>query len=377
MPGLCSSALLLLLLPSLPVLAFLQPFSSTPLSTAVVGLATEGVGANVAFGSSSLRSCETSLHSSPFPCLGCRHFATIRLGAVPTTACDEIDADDHYHDSPSSQRKQATPPGTENIFVERADHPSHLRGDSSVQRRPFIASALAIATMITTTPSVISSRSPFLDTGAANALPFIGGSDRRQLELCLVVVLRVRYWALSVAATLRSRLLDGSTTDMDMDDYKRKQPYLEARLGSKALLTGRVGGGANMNVYKLASFQLRGCLTDGVENGRDLSRSGELGSSVKDGKEKLERLRSASSDIIEALGSVVEFDGLDSTTDPSPRSTLMLGAYTRDKAAFVYRTLTERLIPACDTYVNIFGRARRGVCEGFVRGNYADEVFEG
>ena len=43
----------------------------------------------------------------------------------------------------------------------------------------------------------------------------------------------------------------------------QKEPYLEARLGAKALVTGRVGGGANARVYTLAQFELRACLKDG------------------------------------------------------------------------------------------------------------------
>merc|ERR1711966_125326 len=51
-------------------------------------------------------------------------------------------------------------------------------------------------------------------------------------------------------------------------------------------------------------------------------------------------LADTAEELVEALASLVEFDGLETTWDPSPRSSLMLGMYTPQKGAFVYRTTT-------------------------------------
>lgn len=167
--------------------------------------------------------------------------------------------------------------------------------------------------------------------------------DRRQLELCIVTVLRVSYWAETLATTLQSS--------------SEPQPaYLEARLGAKAVLTGRVGGGANNRVYNLSTLQLRGCLDDAVSYGK---------------KQELQQLRQ---DLLESLAAVVEFDGLETTQDPSPRSSLMLSMYKPEKATFVKRMLSERFVPTSQAFVDAFGPTVRAQCEAYIRDTYPNEV---
>ena len=98
---------------------------------------------------------------------------------------------------------------------------------------------------------------------AAYAFPF-GNSERRQLELCLVAIFRVRCWSENVALSIQQRIDNGPvTTDL------MKGPYLEARLGAKAALTGKVGGGANSQVYTLATLQLRESVKDAESHFND------------------------------------------------------------------------------------------------------------
>ena len=241
-------------------------------------------------------------------------------------------------------------------------------------------------------------------TRRAEALPSFGGGgggDRRQLELCLATVLRTEYWASNVARSIRTKLLlprppppptppppadddnvDGNpaaaarteetTTIIVESDYARRQPYLEARLGAKALLTQKIGGGANSRVLALGGYQLRGCLDDaGYWCAESAGRSP---SKREAGRACSIDLSAASEELVESLASVVEFDGLETTIDPSPRSSLMLGMYTDQKATFVYRTLVERVVPSCERILGVFGSERRGVVEGYVGREYAEEV---
>jgi len=234
--------------------------------------------------------------------------------------------------------------------------------------------------------------------------------DRRQLELCLVAVLRTQYWAMKTAGLLQSRLLtaatDDNSTDPDagppMSENQRRLPYLEARLGAKALLTQKIGGGATEKVVTLGTFQLRECLADAGYWCEELAKT----AGTKDARRLCRNdLADTAEELVEALASLVEFDGLETTIDPSPRSSLMLGMYTPQKVsaakgkkrgyrkwyyssvisptcrisppqkgAFVYRTLNERVIPNCERYLKFFGRERMRVVEEFVQNNYASEV---
>ncbi|KAL7475245.1 hypothetical protein ACHAW6_001164 [Cyclotella cf. meneghiniana] len=230
---------------------------------------------------------------------------------------------------------------------------------------------------------------PFLLTSPpkSNAFPFLDESSRRrQLELCLVTVLRTQYWAMNVAKSIKYKLFTPTTTttttttstehtDNIMTEAQRKQPYLEARLGAKALLTQKIGGGSNANVLKLSSFHIKECLDDG-KYWCDDARRIENGafSSPREGRRvcRAELARNAEN-LVEALASLVEFDGLENTVDPSPRSSLMLSMYTPQKGEFVYRTLMERVIPSCEGYLNVFPE-KRGVVLEFVRREYNEEM---
>jgi len=218
----------------------------------------------------------------------------------------------------------------------------------------------------------------------AHALPFFQ-QDRRQLELCLVQVLRTKYWAMNVAKSLDNKLLSpqptntNSTAVMELSGTQRKQPYLEARLGAKAILTKKIGGGANSNVVKLAGLQLKECLEDARYWCADLAKTNQLPGQntgqLKNGKRFCNNeLQSVEDELIEALASLVEFDGLETTIDPSPRSSLMIKMYDNKKGTFVYRTLTERIIPSCDRYLNAFGTERLTLCQEYIRREYPDEI---
>jgi hypothetical protein len=258
-------------------------------------------------------------------------------------------------------------------------------------RRSFLSMAggvAAVGTALSTTTApwdahALPSFSPFLGNGD-------DGGGRRQLELCLSTVLRTEYWAANVSRSLGTSLnllpsryaartpsssppIDESTT-MYESDYMRKRPYLEARLGAKALLTGKIGGGANSRVIELGGYQLRGCLEDASYwCYRDVISGG--GGSKNDVRRICNmELSSASEDLVESLASVVEFDGLETTIDPSPRSSLMLGMYTNEKAKFVYRTLVERVMPSCERVLGVFGTERRRTIETYVSRDHPDDV---
>ncbi|KAL7506265.1 hypothetical protein ACHAWX_000646 [Stephanocyclus meneghinianus] len=222
----------------------------------------------------------------------------------------------------------------------------------------------------------------------SDALPFFDESSRRrQLELCLVTVLRTQYWAMNVAKSIKNKLFTPTTTttttttttstehtDNIMTEAQRKQPYLEARLGAKALLTQKIGGGSNANVLKLSSFHIKECLDDGKYWCGEKIENGASFSSKREGRRLCRvELETASENLVEALASLVEFDGLENTVDPSPRSSLMLSMYTPQKGEFVYRTLTERVVPSCEGYLNVFSE-KRGLVLEFVRREYSEEI---
>lgn len=255
-------------------------------------------------------------------------------------------------------------------------------------RRKFL-SQLASSTIAVGSPLLLSAQN-------ANALPFIGGPERRQLELCLVTILRTEYWAMTVAKSFKAnQLLSPTTIDTDggnstetvntqpeMSANQRKQPYLQARLGAKALLTQKIGGGANSRVMKLGTLQLKECLDDARYWCGELAKKDQLPAqltdevvSTKNGKRICTNdLSDAIDELVESLASIVEFDGLETTIDPSPRSSLMLSMYNNQKGTFVYRTIVERVVPGCDRFLEIFGSERRRVVEDFVRRDYGDEV---
>ncbi|KAL7533672.1 hypothetical protein ACHAXR_005376 [Thalassiosira sp. AJA248-18] len=256
------------------------------------------------------------------------------------------------------------------------DHKTDEMSTRNTDRRLFL-SHLASSTLA-------GGSALLLPTQNANAIPFIGGSDRRQLELCLVTILRTEYWAINVSKSLKTKLLTPTTNNGDGDELSeiiRKQPYLEARLGAKALLTQKIGGGANSRVEVLGGFQLKECVQDSRYWCGELAKSNQLPSqlagetSTKNAKRICtDDLVTAGEEIIESLGSLVEFDGLETTVDPSPRSSLMLNMYNPSKGAFVYRTLVERVVPSCERYLDIFGKDRRRLIDDFVRRDHGEEV---
>ena len=225
---------------------------------------------------------------------------------------------------------------------------------------------------------------PVEDAIALPGLPFFGGSssNRRQLELCLVTILRTEYWAINISQSLNNKLLLPSATIIDNNEQKivesdnqRKQPYLEARLGAKALVTQKIGGGANARVQTLSGLQLRECLDD-VVYWCSRRKDDSLINSNNNNNKRIcnNELPNYIAELIESLASIVEFDGLETTTDPSPRSSLMLTMYTTDKAKFVYRTLVEQVIPSCEHIITIFGAERQQLIEEYVVRDYSSEV---
>ena len=179
---------------------------------------------------------------------------------------------------------------------------------------------------------------------------FFGADDRRELNLCLVNLLRVQYWAESQSQDLQ--------INFDNDD-RVKQLYLEARLGAKAAVTGKVGGGATNRVYIIASLKFRETLED-------------LAWHASQSKNK--RAIQLTDDLVEALASLVEFDGLDSTLDPSPRSSLMLTMFDTKKATFVKRMLAERIIPTARSLFNEFDPDVQNLCLNYVQSTYPNEL---
>ena len=180
--------------------------------------------------------------------------------------------------------------------------------------------------------------------------------DHRQVELCVVTLLRVVYWAQYELQQIDTVL--SSTTNDDND--RQRAVYLETRLGAKAALTGRItGSGATNRVYQLTTLQLSGCLKDlewyGDKNGRN--RVVDMCQSFREG-----------------LASIVEFDGLDTLTDPSPRSALTMSQYNVNKLKLIRRTLNERIIPDGQTLVAAFGPDVYQRSYGYVQQYYSDEI---
>jgi len=193
-------------------------------------------------------------------------------------------------------------------------------------------------------------------------------NTRIQLELCLVTILRVKYWAEKLQKSLQVALAENNS-------IRKKELYLESRAGAKALLTGRIGGGGgNIMVYTLANFRLRECLKDAIfwfKNNKQQQPTGTY-------KQQLRLLIEASEEIIYALGALVEFDGLDNTSDESPRSSLTLSMYNDDKGIFVQRMIREKLIPACTSFLFQFNNElfhdSLTSSQEFVKSNYPFEI---
>ncbi len=136
-------------------------------------------------------------------------------------------------------------------FSNPHPHPNHhpnpsIDADSGRRKaiNTIIGSSLSSFSLVFIIPNQISTCTSSYAYTYANAAPLLpfGNTERRQLELCLVSILRVRYWAETVATSIVKAISDAPPTGMT---DSMKGPYLEARLGSKAIITGRIGGGAN------------------------------------------------------------------------------------------------------------------------------------
>jgi len=198
----------------------------------------------------------------------------------------------------------------------------------------------------------------------SNALFF--GTPKLQLELCLVTILRVKYWADRLSKSLQIALEENNI-------IRKKELYLESRLGAKALLTGRIGGGGGGRVYTLAKFDLRKCLQDGISWFSEM-KTETASTTTKRGSNKNSVLQGAAEEIIYALGALVEFDGLDSITDESPRPSLTMTMFSDDKLNYVKRMMNEKLLPSCDLYLNQFSRSTVQSCVEFIENNYPSEI---
>ena len=248
------------------------------------------------------------------------------------------------------------------LNIENGQMKEQLKTDKSInviQRRRIVIKKIVTGVGVS---AVMLDKNVKANKANAFTLPFSIGNDRRQLELCLVAVLRLRYWAEKTALSIK-KMREGTIPDLLQDSMKG--PYVEARLGAKAAVTGKVGGGANTRVLNLASLELKDCLTDGKwwfarEN--------------KDNIRKQSSLDTVAENIVESLASIVEFDGLETTQDPSPRSSLTLSMYKDSKALFIQRVFLERTIPSCDSFLNYFDDETREACEKFIMDNYPIEV---
>merc|ERR1712137_981598 len=141
---------------------------------------------------------------------------------------------------------------------------------------------------------------------------------------------------------------------------KRKSLYLEARLASKVIVSPMkpISGGATVNVFMLKSLSIKECL-------KDLQYYVDSSS-----KNKLSQLND---DLIESLASIVEFDGLETTQDPSPRSSLTLSMYNSQKAIYVQRMLGERVVPLVDAILSLFELDTVQQCKQYIIDYYPTE----
>jgi hypothetical protein len=175
--------------------------------------------------------------------------------------------------------------------------------------------------------------------------------ERRQIELCLVTVQRVLYWAELQALAL------STMTDVE----QRRKVYLESRLGAKAILTGKISGsGVSGKVYTLASLKLSDCLTDLEWHAMKQKNS--------------QQVTQWKNSFREGLASIVEFDGMDTLVDPSPRSTLTLAQYNDSKNNYVKRSLEELIIPAGNQLMHAFGNEPLAKALSYIQSYYADEI---
>ena len=181
-------------------------------------------------------------------------------------------------------------------------------------------------------------------------------AERRQLELCLVIIWRVLYWVQGLL--YRWNEAAGNREAV-------QQIYLEARLGSKSCLTGGKNVGvvtgippiAAKNLYTLSTLQFASVLDDlqAVHNTKA-------------------PFATKCRDWYESLASLVEFDGLDSLTDPSPRPQLLINQITDKKLVYVKRMMQERIVPLARELIFTFPDDARTISQSYVERYYANEI---
>jgi hypothetical protein len=223
-----------------------------------------------------------------------------------------------------------------------------------IPRRSLLLSVPQLASILLLNPSdeTTTTRSPSHVANAAG-LPFLDTQkDRRQLDLCLVNLLRLQYWAIPLSDKLQNNTDNTETL---------KSAYLEARLGAKVIVapTKKIGGGANANIFMLKGLQLKDCL-------------GDLQYYVERPSKK--KMSQYQDDLLEALASIVEFDGLETTQDPSPRSELTLKMFTLQKGVYIQRMLAERVIPLTNDILRLFGPDTKSRTMAVVQEFYPKEV---
>jgi hypothetical protein len=220
-----------------------------------------------------------------------------------------------------------------------------------LNRRKFTASLVVLPQLAS-----IFFLDPTNNNQMANAaLPYFE-QDRRQKELCLVNLLRLQYWSNTLSENLKG------SSETSIDEEKRKSLYLEARIGAKVVVaeSKRISGGATLNVFMLKGLHIKDCCKDLIFY-------------VDKGSKK--QMTQYNEDLVEALASIVEFDGLETTQDDSPRSSLTLSMYNSQKAMFVQRMLSERIVPLIDDIIKLFGPNAKEQSESFMREYYPSEIL--
>lgn len=187
--------------------------------------------------------------------------------------------------------------------------------------------------------------------------------SHRQLELCLVTMLRLLYWAQYTSNNFNTLLVATTTTTTTNDDNNEQQQrikmlYVETRLCAKAMLTGKyVGGtGSTATVYRVTSFQIPGCLSDLQYYATFSSSKSTKTPSITmagAGAAGVVVVQNAARALYEGLASIVEFDGFDSLIDPiPPRTSLTFQQYNIDKVKYIQRTIQEIIIPSTKVLIN-------------------------
>ena len=205
--------------------------------------------------------------------------------------------------------------------------------------------------------SYVVSRRHAVRAAATSLLLPVPATQHRPLEVCLVSVQRVVYWAALQADEIVQQQQQQS------DREAAAKLYLEARLGAKAVLTGRLpSSGSTRRVYTLTSLHLTGCLQDLTWYAHQQQKTSSLDSAIRSWTE--------------ALAGMVEFDGLDTLTDPSPRTSLTLSQYTDPKAAYIVRVLRESVVMAGQQQIlPAFGATPLRRAQEYIAQLYASEVY--